>query len=222
MLMHCLLETPDAEQALVLGHRAADRRMMDHHDPEQALLASFIKHSGQPPALGFTKIAGRHEGRGRARGCHTDQRDCAAHLEIGECLAIPWRISSVACHPGAPGAAHFVERAGNVGVVIAGHDRDIISAAEQFQPLPGHVDLYVEGEIDQVARDGDVVWRGRLHVCNDRVYDIVVQKLPPVAVPVYVACDPLGDQIAIGYIGKRAKMDVGDMREPEHATTSRT
>ena len=45
-----------------------------------------------------------------------------------------------------------------------------------------------------------------------------MQELAPVAVPVHIAGDPLGDQIAIGYIGKRTEMDVGKMREPEHDT----
>ena len=88
--------------------------------------------------------------------------------------------------------------------------------AEQFQPLPGHVDLDVERQIDEVAGHRDVVGSRCLHVANDRVDDAVMQELAAVAMPVDIAGDPLGYEIAIGYIGKRSQMNVGKMREPEH------
>jgi hypothetical protein len=125
-------------------------------------------------------------------------------------------LRAVAGHPAAPGAAHLVEGSRHIGVVIARHHGNVISAAEHFKPLPGHVDLDVERQVDEVAGHRDMVRLGCLHIGHDRIYDIVMQELAPVAMPVHVAGDPLGDEIAIGYIGKRTKMDVGKMREPEH------
>ena len=56
-----------------------------------------------------------------------------------------------------------------------------------------------------------------LHVGDDRAEHAVVQDVAAVALPVDVADHPLGDEFAIGYIGKRPQMDVGNMREPEHS-----
>ena len=79
----------DAEQPLVLGHRAAHRRMMDHHDPEQAAFrppASSMR--AEPVRLVLAKEAVRHERRGGARGRHADQRDLPAHAQIGKAVPV--------------------------------------------------------------------------------------------------------------------------------------
>ena len=105
--------------------------------------------------------------------------------------------------------------------MIAGHNRHIMRIAKQFQPLPGHIDLDVERQVDEVAGHRDMVRARRLDVAHDGVDDAVVQELPAVAVPVDIAGDPLGDEIAIGYIGKRPQMNVGKMRKPEHSSLLR-
>ena len=48
---HGLLEIADAEQPLVLRHRVADRRMMDHHHAEQALLGRLVEQPAEPLRL---------------------------------------------------------------------------------------------------------------------------------------------------------------------------
>ena len=59
--------------------------------------------------------------------------------------------------------------------------------AQRLQPQPRQLDLPVERQIDEIAGDGDVVGRVRLHVRDDRVDDGVVQEAAAVALPVDVA-----------------------------------
>ena len=63
-------------------------------------------------------------------------------------------------------------------------------------------------------------WSGllRLDVGDDGVDDGIMHVAAAVALPVDVAEHALGGEIAIGYIGKRPQMDIGNMRKPEHVS----
>ena len=96
------LETADAEQALVLRHGVAHRRMVDHDDAKQAALAGLVQHCGQPARLTVAKEAVGHEGRGGAGRRGADQRDVAAHAQIREGRAVDrraWRRRRVIQRP---------------------------------------------------------------------------------------------------------------------------
>ena len=66
MLADDALEPPYPHQPLVLRNRIAHRRMVDHDDAEQALLARCVKRLRQSGGLTRTEKAGRHERRRRA------------------------------------------------------------------------------------------------------------------------------------------------------------
>ena len=68
---------PMPNSRLCCGHCAAHRRMMDHDDPEQALLARLVEQPRQTMRLDLAEEAAGHEGRGRARARNADQRDLA-------------------------------------------------------------------------------------------------------------------------------------------------
>ena len=50
----------------------------------------------------------------------------------------------------------------------------------------------------------------------DRSDHAILHDMAAMALPVDVTDHALGREVPIGYIGKRTKMDVGDMGEPEH------
>ncbi len=189
---------------------------MDHDHAEQALLRRLVEQRAEPVRLVLAEKAVGHEGRGGARRRHADQRHLAAHAQIGKGVAVGRRVQAVARHPGAPGAADLVEGARHIGVVIARHDRNILGRAQRLQPEPRQLDLAVERQIDEVAGDGEMVDAGRLDVGDDRAEHAVMHDVAAVALPVDVADHALGREVAIGYIGKRTEMDIGNMREPEH------
>ena len=115
-----------------------------------------------------------------------------------------------------PLAIGTVQRAGHVGVVIAGHDRHPIGRAEILQPHLGAVHLLAGGEVDEVAGDGHVVGAVTLHVGDELDQRVAEHGALPVALPVDVAGDALGRELPIGEFGKRAEMDVGKMGKAKH------
>ena len=178
--------------------------------------AALVEQHAEPVRLVLAEEAVRHEGRRRARAGHADQRHLAADAEIGKGVAVGRRILAVSRHPDAPGTADLVEGARHIGVVIAGHDRNVLGRPERFQPELRQFDLAVERQVDEVAGDGEMVDAHGLDVGDDRADHAIMHDVAAMALPVDVADHALGREVPIGYIGKGTEMDVGDMGEPEH------
>ena len=97
------LEAADAEQALVLRNRAAHRRMVDHDRRGTARACRFRRACcASRSRLALAKEAVGHERSGRARRRDADQRDVAAHAQIGEGVAVDRPVVAVAGHPRRP------------------------------------------------------------------------------------------------------------------------
>jgi hypothetical protein len=73
-----------------------------------------------------------------------------------------------------------------------------------------------EGEVHQVAGDGDVVGLVLGHVGDKSRQDIRVEAMGTVAVPVHIAERALRDEVAAADFRQRAEMRVSDMGEEEH------
>ncbi len=221
MTLHDPAKPPDAEQPFMLRHGVAHWRMVDHHHPAQTSGRRFIQKSGQTPPLPFPQIAVGHEGRCGTGRRHTDQRDISAYPQIGEVAVISRSgmmipADPIPVHPWRPFAADLGEGSRHIGVVVAGHHRDVAGFAQRFKPLAGHPDFAVQRQIDQITGDRDVIGSARPDICDNRVDNGVMHVTPAISLPVDVANRPLGGEFAIGYIGERTEMSVGQMRKPEH------
>jgi len=104
--------------------------------------------------------------------------------------------------------------------VVAGHQGDVVRAAEGRQPVGGALELDRQGDVHQVAGDGDMVGPGGLEVGDD-----AGQRLGPVqahaaAPPVEVAGQPLAQKLA-GARRRHRQVRIGEMGEGErHDSTS--
>ena len=101
--------------------------------------------------------------------------------------------------------------------MIAWHHGHVVRRAKRLQPVLRHLDLAVERQVDEIAGDGKVAGRIGLDIGDDRVDDHIMHMAAAVALPVDVTKHALGREIAIGYIGQRPQMDIGNMCEPEHS-----
>jgi hypothetical protein len=61
-------------------------------------------------------------------------------------------------------------KAPGIGIVIARHNRRHWGA-QRLQPVPGHLDLAIERQIDQITGNGNVERSGSPSVGDDRVDD---------------------------------------------------
>ena len=115
-----------------------------------------------------------------------------------------------------PRAADLVEGARHIGVVIAGNHRH--SCGEPSVSSHSRASSISPSSARLTRSPVTARWSGacRLDVGDDRAEHAVMQEPAAVALPVDVAHHALGGEIAIGYIGKRPQMDIGNMREPEH------
>src|SRR6202035_2872434 len=75
----------------------------------------------------------------------------------------------------------------NIGVVVAGDDRDAIRRADTLQPGQRWRKLGFERQIDEVACDRDVIRGLRLQIRYQRIEHAAFVEFMPVARPVEIA-----------------------------------
>ncbi len=125
-------------------------------------------------------------------------------------------VDTIAAHPRFPFAAGPVERTRNIGIVIAGHNRDIIRVAQFRQPVGGDIYFQIESQIDQIASDGNVIGRLRQHVGYKFIEYRPMHCTLAVAQPVDITGDTLRGQFAISHTRQWRKVDIGDVSEAKH------
>ena len=99
----------------------------------------------------------------------------------------------------------------NIGVVIAGDDGDAIRRADAFQPCQRRRKLGFQREIDEIARDRNVVRRLRLHVRHQRIEHVAAVEFMAIAGPVEIAERALSGQLGKPRRRQWRKMRIGQM-----------
>ena len=87
--------------------------------------------------------------------------------------------------------------------------------ADAFEPGLRRREFRFERQVDEVAGDGDVVGRLRLHVGHQRVQHLAPIIFAAVAGPVQVAEGALSRELGQPRLGQRRQMRVRQMRELE-------
>ena len=134
-----------------------ERRMMDQHDPAQALAPEIGQ---QPLGLGDLRLAqgaGGEQGRLGHAARQADQRHRSAPAQGREDVEAGRRRLAVARDVGAPQAEALGPGRGDIDVVVAGNDGDVVRAAEPGQPFGGAAELGGQRDVHQVAGQRDVV-----------------------------------------------------------------
>lgn len=116
-----------------------------------------------------------HEGSGGAGRGDANECNPITHPQIGKGCPAGWRTAVVAGHVICPGAATAGKRAGYIGVVIARNDRNLFTGAQALKPEARAFDLFAQGQIYQIARQGDVMRGGSEHVIRDPVNNAVIE-----------------------------------------------
>ena len=207
--------------APVLG--IAEGRVMQHDDAAEAAIAErdqlLLQRSHLPFADGATGEAGRcGAGSGNA-----DQRDVAAQPDEGELVvALERRFDGAAVaqirvgHVGRPLTDGLLPIQRDIGVVIAGYDRDLVGRAEAADPACCVIELAGERDVDDVAGHRDVVGRGGGHVLGQGLEDWCHIEVLPVQGPGQEAKDALVQQLADAAVRQRSDMGIRQMRQCEH------
>ncbi len=108
------------------------------------------------------------------------------------------------------------ERARHIGVVVAGHEADVLGPAESFQKDPGHRPFAGQADIAGVARAGDVVGVLFADVEDQPGQHFHVVHAASAAMPVIPAGQPLAEQLPQLRTRQRTQMRVGQVGEAEH------
>ena len=146
-------------QRLAPAHRMPTRRMVQQHDAEASVLrpvSSSMRSSSRQ--LPFAKAAGGQERRRGPRRRQTDQGHVAPNAQRRKHL-VAFRVFAgvVAAHVGRPLRKRVLPRLADVGIVIAGNDRDSLRRSQPIEPGRGLPELVRQPEMREVAGDGDVV-----------------------------------------------------------------
>ena len=121
--------------------RASDRRVMNQYDAERLLALQSIQQRAKAPELLAVQLAGRGEWQRRQRCREPDQRHRPAPSNEREIFAV------VALHKRAPMLLSECLRLAYVGVVVAGHERDIVGHAQGTQPIARPYELAWQRQI---------------------------------------------------------------------------
>ena len=203
-------------QPLVPRGGAALRGMVDQQDAERAFLAEAAEMIAQAAGLAAAEPAG---GEPRAAGpgarC-ADKGDVAAAADEGKTVL----QRQVAGHVRPPRMHRAAQGAGHIGIVIAGYHREVVGQAEIVEPVAGGGDFHIEGDVDEVAGDRDVVRGLCLHIVEQQVEPAGRHRAGAGAMPVDVADHTLGNEVAEAGVGHGTQVRVRKMGEAKHAPTS--
>src|SRR5437867_1016957 len=103
----------------------------------------------------------------------------------------------------------------HIGVVVAGHDGDILRLAKPRKERARGRELGREREIDEIAGDRDVVDGLRLEVGHDAIEYGGAVEVPAPFLPVDVAADPLAHELERRGRRQRREMRVRQVRQHE-------
>src|SRR5262245_38593442 len=103
----------------------------------------------------------------------------------------------------------------HIGVVVAGHDSDILRRPKPREERARWRKLGREREIDEVAGDRDVVDGLRFEVGNDALEHVGAVKVSATLLPVDVTADPLAHELERRGRRQRRKMRVRQVRQHE-------
>src|SRR5215510_12279449 len=132
--------------------------MMDQHDAEPA--GMLAEESREARKLRRAEPAGGAERCRRHRRRHADEGEWATHPH-------EWKLRrrvghNVAAHVFGPVQLWMAPLRPHIGVVVAGHDSDVLRGAEPREERARGRKLSREREIDEVAGDRNLVDRLRL------------------------------------------------------------
>ena len=200
------------EQPLEMARRLADRRMVDQHHAKTTFAAAAVERLGEPADLLAAEASRRHKGRRRQRGRQSDQRQRAAPAH--ERKRRLGRI--VAAHVVAPMQLRMLRGRAYIGIVIAGHQGDVVRRPERREPGARRRVFAGERDVDEVAGHRDVVGRLRLQVGHDAREHVGAMDQVALAPPVQKAGGALADELGQSRLRQRREMRVRQMREHEH------
>ena len=199
----------------IVGH-GGHGRVVQQENPAGMVVGHRIEQARQPAQLALAEPPGGESGRRRHCGRHADQGHRPAPAQERERVALgPAAVGTVAAHvvgPVRPGLAplHL-----DIGVVVAGNDRDGIGRAQLAQPARGLHELGRQRDVDQIAGDRDMVRRLGAHVLDQRVQHLAAMDAIAAALPGQVAEHPLVHQRPRRDARHRAQMQVRQMGEAE-------
>ena len=134
---------------------------MDEHNSRQAFGAGLAQEFGEGLDLFFAQPARRHQGRRRHGGAQADDRDLAAdaQVRVGR-LALP---RTVAGGPRRERGSEQWHGRPHIGVVIPGHEANVVRLAQCLHPERGALELDWHPDIDQISghRDTRALFRHR-------------------------------------------------------------
>jgi hypothetical protein len=193
------------------GRRAFRQRgMVEEDDTAEISRARLGEQRGEGVELRAPEPARRHQRPGRLPGGQADDRDVAANAQIGE-----RRIAGVAGRPPGERRAEQRHRRPHIGVVISRHEAHVERVAERLHPGRSAAELGRHADVDEVARDRDVIGALGPQVHDQALeHRHVVEPFAP-ALPVDVAHEALEPEVRAEGRRRGRQMRVGDVRDRE-------
>src|SRR5437763_1972884 len=164
------------------------RWVMDQYDTKHT--GVLVEERGKPPDLRSAKPSGGTECQRRNRRADSNQND-------GPASAHEWKPGrrigqhGVATHIVGPMSLRMAPLRPHIGVVIAGHDGDVLRRAEPPEEGVGLRIFRWKRKIDQVAGDRDMVDGLCLQIVHNAVEHGGEMEMPAPLVPVDEAADTL-------------------------------
>ena len=156
------------------------------------------------------------ERRPRDARAQSDQGNALAHLEVGVARC----AGRIAARPWREGSSEGRQRASGVGVVISGHEADILPRLpERPQPCLGQRILAGQADVEDVAGHRDMI-RVLIAEIGDESRQhlhVVGGGAPPL--PVDVAGNPLADEIATPRMRQRSDMGIREVSEQKRQSS---
>lgn len=193
-------------QRLAPPDRALGRRMMQHQHAHPPGRAFSIEHFGQPRELRPPQPAARKQGRPGTRRIQAHERHFSAGMNEWPALR--------RARPGGPAIQSFPGRHRDQGVVIARHQADAPGRGQIGQPGGGTFEFFRQGEIDDVARDRDMIEIVRPQIHRQCIEDFCRLEHAP-ATPRPYAQLTLGEALPSRKTRLERQMQIRDMREHE-------
>jgi hypothetical protein len=186
-------------------------RMVQHDDTDKTAPGGFGEKFSGGMQLALAQISrGNEQGGGNTRR-QADQGDIAANPQIGERLA----GTRLAGCPGREGAREIWQGAAHIGIMIAGHETDILGRTQGFQPRAGEMELSRKTKVSDVPCHRDVTWMMGLYIRDDLLQHPHVVDAGAGACPVQIAGDTFADELAPARARQGSEMRVGQMGKKE-------
>ena len=180
------------------------------------VLAQALEKAIEARQLAGPEAAGREAGRRWHRGRQADDGERPAAAQEGKIGAIRRERIGVGRRVGAPVVPAIARQYLHQRVVVARHQRDPLRRSETAQPRAGLHELGRQRQIDQIAGDRDVIGLDRMQVAHQGIENGLEVAAPPTQLPGQIAEQALVRQLRPGDGRQLAKVQVGDVGEPEH------